>query len=208
MASGMSVLLSFPCWNEWLRDWLPSFDRLILDSGAFSELNSGVSVDLVRYVEWASSIGWAEAWAGLDAIDGDWRKSLKNYKSGGFPTIHDTDPRELLDDLISLAHERGNWLGIGLNPPRQGKEYWVKRTLEQIPDGIHVHGWACGLYSHLTRFDSIDSTHWWREALKVRYWCPWLTYGEALEITVKKIQRCKRLEMQAEPLPLFEKETP
>jgi hypothetical protein len=206
LAQGMPVLMSFACWKEFLRDWLPSFDRLMLDSGAFSELNSGVTIDLDQYIDWVQSLEWAEAWAGLDDIRGDWRRSLKNYERGGFPTIHDTDPKGLLSDLIELARERGGWLGVGLEPPRQGKEHWMRQTLEQIPEDIHIHGWACGIYTHLQRLDSVDSTHWWREAGKIRQLLPWLTYGEAVEIAVKKVQRWKRREAQAPSLPLFKEE--
>ena len=191
----MPVLLSFGAWHKFkpMAQWMPSFERLLLDSGAYSELNTGQAIDLGAYVEWAEKFHWADAWAGLDDISGDWKRSLKNYKAGGFPTIHNTDPPELLDDLIPMAREQGGgWLGVGIKPKRQGKEPWLRETLERVPEDIHVHGWALGLYTHVPRLDSIDSTHWWREAMKYRTQMPWLTYGEALEIAVKKVQRFQR----------------
>lgn len=192
MARGFPVLLSYAARQPWWLEYLPSFSRILIDSGAFSELNSGIQVDLSAYVEWTRKIHWADAWAGLDDISGDWRRSLKNYEAGGFPTIHDTDPPELLHDLIPLARERGGWLGVGLKPPRYGKERWVREMLDRVPDDLHVHGWACGLYTHVPRFDSVDSTNWWRDGHKVRQKLPWLTYGEALEIVVKRYQRWNR----------------
>lgn len=193
---GMPVLLSFACYAKWLDRYQASFRRILIDSGAFSELNSGVKVDGMAYREWTSRWeGHADAVAGLDDISGDWRRSLKNYERyGGFPTFHDTDPLELLNDLIPITRERGGWLGLGLMPPREGKEQWVRDACSRIPDGIHVHGWAMRRYTHVRRLDSVDSTNWWRDAMKLRTLSDTahLTYGECLEIVVKRYQRWKR----------------
>lgn len=194
-ATGMPVLVSFAARSSWLdRSWMHAFEPLLLDSGAFSELNSGIKVDLHEYVEWAQSWPHAIAWAGLDDIAGDWRRSLRNYQVGGFPTFHDSDPDELLDELVDLARERDGWLGIGLMPPRRGRRCWLERTLERIPDEIHVHGWACGSYSSVG-FDSIDSTNWTRDIQAMLTRSPFtshLTPGECLEIIVKRYQRAHR----------------
>ena len=195
-AEGFPVLLSFATWSPWIDRYQASFGRLLIDSGAFSELNSGVKVNIDEYLEWAERWnGHADAVAGLDDISGDWRRSLKNYEAGGFPTYHDSDPASLLDELIPIARERGGWLGIGLKPPREGKMQWVKDTLRRIPEGIHVHGWACRLYSRFRRFDSFDSTNWWREAqaLRSRHGLHWLTFGECLDIQIKRIKRSPRM---------------
>lgn len=170
---------------------MKAFGSLLLDSGAFSELNSGVKIDLCAYVDWVAQWPWAIAWAGLDDISGDWRRSMRNYEAGGFPTFHDTDPDELLDDLIPLARERGGWLGIGLRPPRTGRTDWIRRTLERVPSDIHIHGWAMGRYvKEHSRFDSWDSTHAWMEWMKIRQALgPWLTNSEAMELAILKVQR-------------------
>lgn len=196
-AAGMPVLLSFACWSPWLdKGYVQSFSHLLLDSGAFSELNSGKKVDGFRYRDWyARYAHFADAIAGLDDIGGDWRRSLKNYELfGGFPTLHDTDPPELLDDLIPLARARGGWLGVGLVPPRQGKEDFVRSACERIPADLHVHGWALRQYTHVARLDSVDATTWWREAMRLRTLpdLAHLTYGECLRIMVKKWQRWAR----------------
>jgi hypothetical protein len=193
---GMPVLLSFACWSPFLRRYHPSFRRILIDSGAFTEFNTGKVVDLARYVDWVQQwVGHADAVAGLDDIRGDWRRSLANYAAFdlGFPTFHETDPPELLDDLVAIARERGGWLGLGLLPPRQGKEKWVRDACARIPDDIHVHGWACRAYTKVRRLDSVDSTNWWRDGMDVRQRFPWLTYGEALEIVVKRYQRWERM---------------
>lgn len=192
----MPVLLSYACYSPWLDRYAPTFRRILIDSGAFSELNSGVKVDGHAYKDWCQRwAGHADAIAGLDDISGDWRRSLRNYEAfGGFPTMHDTDPPELLDDLTPLARERGGWLGVGLKPPRQGKEGWVRRTLDRVPDDVHVHGWAMRAYTHVRRMDSCDSTNWWRDGMKLRTLpdTAHLTYGECLEIVVKRYVRWQR----------------
>jgi hypothetical protein len=197
-ASGMPVLLSYALWAPWLdKGYQQSFSRLLIDSGAFSEFSSGKKVDLSAYADWADSLKpHADAIAGLDDISGDWRRSMANYAAfpGGFPTFHETDPSELLPDLIAMARERKQWIGVGLLPPRKGKESWVRRTLDRIPEGLHVHGWAMREYTHVRRLDSVDSTNWWRDAMKLRTLpdTSHLTYGECLEIVVKRYQRWNR----------------
>jgi len=190
--SDMPVLLSFACYSPWLDRYQASFSRLLIDSGAYSEMNSGKTINASEYAAWCERwLGHADAIAGLDDIRGDWKKSLANYEAfdGGFPTIHDTDPPELLDDLIAICVQRKQWLGVGLMPPRHGKESWIRDTLDRVPDSIHIHGWALRAYSHIRRLDSIDSTNWWRDGMDIAAKLPWLTYGECLEIVVKRYKR-------------------
>jgi hypothetical protein len=197
----MPVLLSFavagPKGGRWVEQYAPTFRRLLVDSGAWSEFSTGKRVDIDAYMEWASRwVGHADAIAGLDDISGDWRKSLANYERFllGFPTFHESDPPELLDDLVAMARARGSWLGLGLLPPREGKESWVRRTCDRIPEGIHVHGWAMRGFTKVRRLDSVDSTNWWRDAMKLRTipGLDHLTYGECLEIVVKRYVRWDR----------------
>lgn len=192
----MPVLLSFALYDPFLDKYQHAFRRILIDSGAYSAFNSGQHVDLEKYADWAQRwAGHADAIAGLDDISGDWRRSLANYGAFhlGFPTIHDTDPPEILKDLVAIAADRGKWIGIGLKPPRQGKERFVRWACDNIPEDYHIHGWALRAYSHVRRIDSIDSTNWWRDAMKYRRDLPFLTYGEALEIVVKRYQREARM---------------
>ena len=194
------VLLSFALASKkpfLEKGYLASFGRVLCDSGAFSAHNSGAVIDPVAYRAWAESIPWADNWAALDSIAGDWREGMKNAEAFGFPTFHDSDPDDTLEPLIQISRERGNWLGIGLLPPRTGRGDWLARTLDRIPEDIHVHGWALGGYA-LThhRINSFDSTHWWRDGQKLRQRMPWLTYGETLEIMVKKMQRMRRTSVE------------
>lgn len=195
---GMPVLLSFAIYGDWLnKGYQQAFSRILIDSGAFSEFNTGKRIDIDAYAEWSKRwVGHADAIAGLDDISGDWRKSLRNYERfpGGFPTFHETDPPEFLVDLVAMAKERRQWLGFGLLPPRGGKEKFVRRVLDQIPDGIHVHGWAMREYTNCRRMDSVDSTNWWRDAMGLKKvpQLNHLNYGECLEIVIKRYQRWQR----------------
>lgn len=193
---GMPVLVSFALYARWMDDYVPSFDRLLVDSGAFSEFNSGKKVDGGAYKDWCRRWGetaHVDAVAGLDDIRGDWRRSLKNYELyGGFPTYHETDPPALLDDLIPLARERGGWLGVGLLPPRGGKWRWVKETLARVPADLHVHLWAGGEYCGHPRADSADSTNWFRDAWVYKNDLPFLTPAECVGLVVKRYQRERR----------------
>jgi hypothetical protein len=196
-AEGMPVLFSYAVYSPWMDKYQATFRRLLIDSGAYSEFSSGEKVDLSAYSDWAARwAGHADAVAGLDDISGDWRRSLANYEAfpKGFPTYHESDPPELLRDLCQMALERGRWIGLGLLPPREGKEAWVRTTCDEIPDGLHVHGWAMRRYTHVRRLDSVDSTNWWRDAMKLRTLpdLKHLTYGECLEIVVKRYQRWER----------------
>lgn len=197
-AADMPVLLSFAGWSDWIgKGYQESFARILIDSGAFSELSSGKKIDIEAYIDWSRRwVGHADAIAGLDDISGDWKRSMRNYQKFelGFPTFHDTDPPELLDELIAMAMERNKWIGLGLLPPRQGKETWVRGALDRIPDCIHVHGWALRQYTHCRRIDSVDSTNWWRNAMQLRTKpeLAHLTYGECLEIIVKRYKRWNR----------------
>jgi hypothetical protein len=214
-AAGMPVLLSYAVaggkGGQWVERYQATFSRLLIDSGAFTEFTTGKKVDLAAYADWAGRwAGHADAVAGLDDIAGDWRKSLANYEAFplGFPTMHETDPPELLDDLVQLAAERGNWLGVGLLPAtraaRRG-EGWLRGVLDRVPDSVHVHVWAGRVYTHVRRVDSVDSTNWWRDAMKLRTIpdLDHLTYGECLAIVVKRYQRWTRVLRDAEPTPLF-----
>jgi hypothetical protein len=205
----MAVLFSFACYSPWLDKYQQSFRRVLIDSGAYSAFTTGKPVDIVAYGEWAARwVGHADAIAGLDDISGDWRKSLANYEAMplGFPTIHDSDPPELLRDLVQLARERGNWIGVGLTPPRQGKERFVRWVCDNVPEDMHVHGWALRAYSHVRRIDSMDSTNWWRDAMQLRRDLPWLTYGETLELVIKRYQREQRIFREDSQATLFDAE--
>jgi hypothetical protein len=203
-ANGMPVLLSFAKYTPFLDKYQQTYPHILIDSGAFAELNSGHKIDGVKYKEWQRQWGHADAIAGLDDISGNTARSLENYtRYGGFPTMHDTDPKSVLPELIDISREQGgNWLGIGLKPPREGKQDFIRWVLDNTPDDIHIHGWALRQYMHLSRLDSVDSTNWWRDAMDLRVipLCKHLSYGECLDITVKRYQRESRMIQKPQPV--------
>jgi hypothetical protein len=202
--AGMPVLVSYALYSPWVDDYQQSFGRLLIDSGAYSELTGNAKVDGEAYRDWSKRWdGQADAVAGLDDIKGDWRRSLQNYERfGGFPTIHDSDPPELLKDLIPIAREQGRgWLGIGLVPPRSGKEKFVRWACDNVPDDLHVHGWALREYTHVRRLGSVDSTNWFRDAWGYRNAMPFLTPAECVELVVKRYQRWQRVVRDPSPEP-------
>jgi hypothetical protein len=172
---------------------------VLVDSGAFSAHTVGQVINVSEFAAFAET--WrvrADAIACLDSIAGDWRVGWANMeampKGLGFPTFHDSDPDELLPDLCAAAHERGGWLGIGLLPEtRHVRADWLRQTLERIPSGLHVHGWALRRYWNThRRLDSVDSTNWHRDAQKVIDAFSWLTPAESVAIVVKRYQRERR----------------
>lgn len=48
---GMPVLLSYAIYARWVDDYVASFGRVLIDSGAFSEFNSGAVVDGPAYLD-------------------------------------------------------------------------------------------------------------------------------------------------------------
>jgi len=210
---GVPVLISFALFNPWHERYVPSFERVLLDSGAYSAHTTGVELDVSEFAEFAER--WrdvADAVACLDSISGDWREGWRNMEAMpdglGFPTFHDSDPPELLEDLISAARERGGWIGVGLVPEtRHTRSRWLEETLDRIPLDLHVHGWACRRFWNThRRLDSVDSTNWTLDGRKVLDACPWLTPAEATEIVVKRYRRERRTLPTAQTPNLFSKE--
>lgn len=208
---GMPVLLSFALCKRaketgknWMARYELSFDRILIDSGAFSELNSGKVIDGDEYGEWSlrkmKENDRVDACACLDSIAGDWRSGLDNWHAyqHTFPVFHDTDPPEALERILEALPGRPQWIGLGMKPPRTA-ERWLDETLttiEQRAPGLHVHLFAGRKFlRRLTRYRgrsvSTDSTNWLRDVAQIlqnpltRH----LTPAEALDIIVKRYQR-------------------
>lgn len=194
MLCDWDVLISYGVGGDsrWLLDYLKSFKNVLIDSGAFSVMNSGKTLCVDSYASWAEDIKQrcnVVAIASLDDIKGNWELTYEHWRRYPwmFPTYHDSDPPEFLD--IILSHSP-SWLGLGMVPPRSNKT-WLRDTLERIPKGVHVHGWALGSYSHLQRLDSVDSTGWFFDVRKLKdsHLTRHLTTHEQLEIVVKRYKR-------------------
>ena len=57
--AGMPVLVSYALYQPWLDDYVPSFARVLIDSGAYSELTGKATVDGAAYRDWQHR--WAAA---------------------------------------------------------------------------------------------------------------------------------------------------
>jgi hypothetical protein len=206
LLAGRRVLLSYAMRQPVIvRDYVPTFRALLLDSGAYSEFTTGVKVDLTAYIEWAAPLlPQSDAVAGLDDLSGDWRRSLVNYATfpESFPTYHLTDPPELLDDLVQLASERNRWLGVGMCGRQTHidplKERWLRSTLDRIrerePRRLHVHGWALTRYAHCPGLNSVDSSRWvyLAQSIKTHHNTCHLSMAECVSIAIKQILRAPR----------------
>lgn len=198
--ASMPVLLSYAYGEQPFLDkgFQQAFGRVLLDCGAYSELTQGEKkkVDVEAYKEWAEA--WretADAIAGVDNVAGNWRKSMKNYKKipFSFPTMHTTDPKELLPELVAMAQERKTWLGISVSAEK-GKKNFVRWVCDNVPEGLHLHGWALRGYTHIRRLNSVDSTGWLREAMALRTnpQTAHLNMVECLDVVIKRYQRWAR----------------
>lgn len=194
LLEGWDTLISYGVagGKAWVREYMKSFRNILVDSGAYSVMNSGKVLDVDEYAAWAleaQADGNVVAVAALDDINGRSELTYANWMKYPwmFPTYHDSDPEDFLDVILSQGPK---WLGLGMVPPRVN-ESWLRSTLERIPQGIHVHGWALGSFSHLQRMDSADSTGWifdvrkLKESALTRH----LTTQEQLEIVVKRFKR-------------------
>jgi len=198
----MPVLISFAKWGPWLDDYQASFERVLIDSGAFSVINSGKAIEVEKYAEWAER--WrdrADAIAGLDDIAGDWRQGLKNYAAMpdgiGFPTFHDADPWDILPDLCAIGRERGGWIGLGMQPSqRHARHQWVAAAVSAVrasDPALNIHVWAGRRFGEVA-WDSTDSTDWFRDAWHIKRGplTKHLTHAECVEIVVKRYRRERR----------------
>lgn len=201
---GRRVLLSYAMRQKVVyRDHVPTFRRVLLDSGAWSAFTTGKKVELAAYIDWALpllGLPHVVAAAGLDDLSGDWRQSLRNYQAfpRGFPTFHVSDPAGLLDDLLAICRERKLWLGLGMCGRQQSidrdKERWLRDALGRIPGDVHVHGWALTRYAHVGGMHSTDTTRWlWlAQSIQAHHHTSQLTTAEAIGVAVKQILRLPR----------------
>jgi len=203
----MPVLLSFAleARQTWLQKYIPTFGRVMADSGAYSEMSSGKVVDLDEYGQWVEEARLTlDAAAALDDIRGDWRRSLRNWDSlpHTFPVLHDSDPPEYIAAVIERLGDPARarlrptdlqWCGIGLVPPRSNTQFAL-RMLGMIPPGVHVHLFALRKIASaalaVRGFDvSFDSTTWLLDAFAIGKQLPWLTTAECVDLVVRRYQR-------------------
>lgn len=196
---GRHVLESFANIRRVTDRYRATWASGMLDSGAFTEMTTGVPIDLQAYRDFAVRHGdFYESIANLDDIRGDVDKSKRNLqylKDGGvdaFPVFHQGEPMSVLDDYCAESP----MIGLGFQRPIKNAQRWLDLCFARIPTITKVHGFAMTSYMHSWPFSQVDSTSWlWEvkglmsvkgqgsDALKL------LTQSELLDIVLKKYDR-------------------
>lgn len=199
---GWRVLESFAYLRDVTDRYRPTWRGGMLDSGAFTELTEGTTIDLAKYIEFAQEHGaFYDAVVNLDDIEGDTDRSWRNFQAmqdaglRPMPVFHQGEPWSVLYACLAAAPDQ--YLGIGFQRPIRGARRWLEEVFSRIPRSARVHGFA--MTSHVEKgfpFYSVDSSTWvyeWNGLLAVKgqgadaLAC--LTPGELLDIVFKKYDR-------------------
>jgi hypothetical protein len=204
--AGCHVLESFAikAREPWMVRYRPTFAGMMLDSGAYSVMSTGATVDLDAYIAYAVEHGRAyDIIVSLDVISGDVtervKQGLRNWRRmrdaglDPLPVFHQGEPWSVLMDLASTGK-----VGLGFQRPIACADEWLDGCFTHIPEGTRVHGFAMANEKYTGRypFHSVDSATWVYElkalsALKgqgsdvLQY----MTQAELLRLVVLKYQR-------------------
>lgn len=203
---GCDVLESFAlkARASWMTRYRPTFSSLMLDSGAYSEMSTGVKVDLGEYIAFAQEHGAAyESIVNLDVISGDVKervaassKNLQRMRDAGIdalPVFHQGEPWSVLRELA----ERGR-VGVGFQRPIRSADEFLTGVFETIGSSVRVHGFAMANERYTGRypFASVDSATWVHELKALSAITgqasdvlQYLTQGELLKLVVLKYRR-------------------
>ena len=142
------------------------FDSVLIDSGAFSAMSVGKTVNIDEYCQFAKdNREYYNLIAQLDEI-GDQDKTLKNYLYMVKKGVDWAMPILTGEWDIALRkmekHALTNYYGVG------GKSFWDKiyksrwDVVKSLPSKNDYHGFAKGKYEALKNgwFTSIDSSTW------------------------------------------------
>ncbi len=160
----LNLLIAYPYLRKFAQDvqrWSPA--RMLLDSGAFSAWQSGISIDLDALTRESKKPRWTES-VSLDVI-GSWRGSMQNVVamraagSPAMPVFHVGDPWSLLDFYC------GAWPKVGLGGMVGRDRMEIMRWLEQVfarrwPHRFHGFGKTDEPITMAFPFHSADSTSW------------------------------------------------
>jgi hypothetical protein len=149
--------------------------NLALDSGAFSVMNSGITIDIDVYAEFLKQYRELFTWyANLDVIPIDdshtveaGQASLDNlvhleneHGLTPMPIFHFGEPIEFLDQM----QEGRDHIGLGglVGVPRASRMPWLETVFQHVNDGVRVHGYGIGDEVLIKGFpwDSVDCTNW------------------------------------------------
>lgn len=164
------MLVSYPYASRWLAQKKKSFygRSWVLDSGAFTVLNSGGMINLDDYVQFCRGLSGDEKLKEVFSLDviGDWRAGMENVQSmwgsgvRAIPTYHYGEPREVLEELS----RRYPKIAVG-GVARRLRGRKQLRFLEQCFSVVWpklVHGFGVMRREVLCSlpFDSVDASNW------------------------------------------------
>jgi hypothetical protein len=214
--TGQFVLESFAfhAGKESLQRYRPTWAGVMLDSGAFSVMQTGKPVDLEAYIDFALQRRTAyDAIVNLDVISGDVTervdaglRNLQRMRDAGLdpmPVFHQGEPWSVLGDLAA-----GGAVGVGMQRPLRGVETFLDGVFGRLGGGVAVHGFALANAKYTGRypFDSVDSATWIREVLALMSLSgqgsdvmQYLTQAELVRLVVLKYQRLPRATAFAPP---------
>ena len=179
---GRPVLVSYadilrrPGW--WERELLPRLRRgaypsVILDSGAFTVISTGLRIDAAEYARFAREYrDLFDAIVNLDDIAGDLATTWRNQatlESAGLdvmPVYHQGEPWAVLEHYLD-RHEQ---IGVGLARNAGGRLAYgraanakflreVFRRIRGRARAVRVHGFGLTRWTGFP-FDTVDSTTW------------------------------------------------
>lgn len=170
--AGLPVLESFADIRGLMDRHRPRFSSMCLDSGAYSVMASGATIDLADFIAFAKQHGAAYDFvASLDSITGGVAANVENFKAmrsagiDAMPTYHTGEPVELLRTYCRVSRRVG--LGMkrptGKMPPALEVRAFLRSAFAEIPPTVKVHGWGMTNYTDFP-FWSVDSTTWLWEA--------------------------------------------
>lgn len=206
MMAGCDVLESFAikATAQWSVRYRPTWRRVMLDSGAYSEMTTGKAVDLGAYVDFCvqHQAAYSEI-VNLDVIAGDVSErvtrsaaNLQRMRDAGLdplPVFHQGEPYSVLQDLASCGR-----VGLGFQRPIRGGQAWLDECFARIPSTTKVHGFGMAneRFTKLFPFHSVDSATWIHELKALSALSGqgsdvlhYLTQGELLKLVILKYQR-------------------
>lgn len=174
----LALLFSFaytkPIERWWERFGSGKARSLMLDSGAFSAWNRGITIDWEDYMK---EIKRRDRWNECVALDvvGDGQRSLANAirirDQGGevIPVFHIDEPWEILDAYCKL------WPKVGLScrfGETKTKSLWFYRTAFRRcwPHRFHSFGWTERSVLMEFPFESADSSSYLTYGARFAFW--------------------------------------
>ncbi len=169
--AGRTVLETFTDSRPLYGRYRALFASMALDCGAYSELTTGVPVDIHEYADFVDEHGAFYDWvASVDSIRGGVAANLANWQFlldrgiEAMPTYHQGEPLSVLLDYCS----RSPRVGLGFQRPIDNAEAFLDDAFAVIPASVKVHGWAMTNYTGAYPFASVDSTSWLHELKALR----------------------------------------